>query len=69
MTWHHHSNYFNFQVLQNRPKDLSHWTSEPAFEVPKEPVKMPSSFSAHNFFNFASAKKKEENKKMLTKAQ
>ncbi|CAN7981120.1 unnamed protein product, partial [Ixodes pacificus] len=50
-------------------RDLSHWKSEPALDERKEPVEMATSFSAYNLFNFASAKKKEESKKVLSKVQ
>ncbi|EEC18676.1 suppressor protein SRP40, putative [Ixodes scapularis] len=50
-------------------QDLSHWKSEPALDERKEPVEMTTSFSAYNLFNFASAKKKEESKKVLSKVQ
>ncbi|XP_077484875.1 cytoplasmic dynein 2 intermediate chain 1 [Amblyomma americanum] len=52
-------------------KEQSHWKSEPALEVEAKPPAplMPTSFSTYSLVGYLTAQKKEESKKVLSKAQ
>ncbi|KAH7946466.1 hypothetical protein HPB49_025501 [Dermacentor silvarum] len=59
------------EVSSEKLKQQSHWKSEPVLEVDAKPPAplMPTSFSTYSLVSYLTAQKKEENKKVLSKAQ
>ncbi|KAH6931166.1 hypothetical protein HPB50_022597 [Hyalomma asiaticum] len=56
---------------EQKLKEQSHWKSEPVLEVEAKPPAplMPTSFSTYSLVSYLTAQKKEESKKVLSKAQ
>ncbi|KAH7952070.1 hypothetical protein HPB52_017889 [Rhipicephalus sanguineus] len=56
---------------EQKLKEQSHWKSEPVLEVEAKPPAplMPTSFSTYSLVSYLTAQKKEEEKKVLSKAQ
>ncbi|XP_065285666.1 cytoplasmic dynein 2 intermediate chain 1 isoform X1 [Dermacentor albipictus] len=59
------------EVNSEKLKQQSHWKSEPVLDVDAKPPAplMPTSFSTYSLVSYLTAQKKEEDKKVLSKAQ